>query len=193
MPLVIVAFFSRHARFLDYGGGYGIFVRLMRDYGFDFYRQDRYTENLFAVGFDAEDQPGAIYELVTAFEVFEHLAQPLEEIEKMLAYSRNVLFSTQLLPISTPDLNTWWYYGLDHGQHIALYSRGSLQEIARHFGLNVYSCGSALHLFTEKKLPPAAFALIGRLGRRAPWLAKLAHRHSLLPADYTALTGRQPE
>jgi hypothetical protein len=191
VPLIILALFTREARFLDYGGGYGLFARLMRDYGFDFYRQDRYAENLFAAGFDAEDHPGTAYELVTAFEVFEHLPQPLEEVEQMLAYSRNVLFSTQLLPTPAPDLNQWWYYGLDHGQHVALYTRESLQEIARHFGLNAYSCGSALHLLTEKKLPPAAFALIGRLARRAPWLARLVHRRSLLPFDYFALTGRQ--
>src|SRR5437764_1504467 len=35
---VISAFFDADARFMDYGGGYGLFVRLMRDMGFDFYR-----------------------------------------------------------------------------------------------------------------------------------------------------------
>ena len=35
-------------KFLDYGGGYGIFVRLMRDRGFDFYRYDKHCSNLFA-------------------------------------------------------------------------------------------------------------------------------------------------
>lgn len=190
-PLVIATFFNRQTRFLDYGGGYGMFVRLMRDYGFDFFRQDRYAENLFAAGFDADDHPDATYELVTAFEVFEHLAQPLAEIEQMLRFSRNVLFSTQLLPTPAPDLNTWWYYGLDHGQHLALYTRESLRQLGRHFGLNVYSCGSALHLLTEKRLPPAAFAVIGRIGRVVPWLASLLHPHSLLSSDYAALTGKR--
>src|SRR5437870_10002677 len=32
---------------LDYAGGYGVFVRLMRDLGYDFYRQDPYCENIF--------------------------------------------------------------------------------------------------------------------------------------------------
>ena len=39
-------------KFLDYGGGYGVFVRLMRDVGFDFYWQDKHTENLFAKEFE---------------------------------------------------------------------------------------------------------------------------------------------
>lgn len=190
-PLIIVALYDRHARFLDYGGGYGMFVRLMRDHGFDFYRYDGFAENLFAAGFDIEDSPSATYEMVTAFEVFEHLAQPLEEIGKMLSYSCNVLFSTQLLPAPAPSLNQWWYYGLEHGQHVAFYSRDSLRQLALYFDLQLYSCGNALHLLTEKTLPPIVFSLLGRLGQRAPWLARLIHRRSLLPRDYAALTGRQ--
>src|SRR6187551_714050 len=68
---IIKLFFSRKTKFLDYGGGYGMFVRLMRDKGFDFYRYDTYCKNMFAEGFD--DKGELDYELITAFEVFEHL------------------------------------------------------------------------------------------------------------------------
>ncbi len=50
-----------------------MFVRLMRDNGFDFYRSDRQCENLFAKGFEASLDVSPSYELLTAFEVFEHL------------------------------------------------------------------------------------------------------------------------
>ncbi len=40
--------------FLDYAGGYGVFTRLMRDIGFDFYWHDPYTQNLFANGFEKD-------------------------------------------------------------------------------------------------------------------------------------------
>jgi hypothetical protein len=40
--------FSSDGIYLDYGGGYGIFVRMMRDKGFNFYRQDVFCNNLFA-------------------------------------------------------------------------------------------------------------------------------------------------
>jgi hypothetical protein len=43
---IIQLLFSKSKRFIDYGGGYGLFVRMMRDRGFDFYRQDIYCENL---------------------------------------------------------------------------------------------------------------------------------------------------
>jgi 2-polyprenyl-3-methyl-5-hydroxy-6-metoxy-1,4-benzoquinol methylase len=40
------------------------------------------VKNMFAVGFD--DQGDQDYELITAFEVFEHLVDPMTEIENML-------------------------------------------------------------------------------------------------------------
>src|SRR5262249_39177480 len=49
---VILAFFNSDARFMDYGGGYGLFVRMMRDLGIDFYWSDKFCENLFAKGFE---------------------------------------------------------------------------------------------------------------------------------------------
>ena len=42
---LIYLFFDKRGKFLDYGGGYGVFVRLMRDIGFDYYWQDKYTKN----------------------------------------------------------------------------------------------------------------------------------------------------
>ena len=39
--IIISLFVNRNGRFLDYGGGYGIFTRLMRDYGYDFYSYDK--------------------------------------------------------------------------------------------------------------------------------------------------------
>jgi hypothetical protein len=46
--------FPRAQHFLDYGGGAGLFVRLMRDRGFDFYLLDKYCANVFAAGFEAK-------------------------------------------------------------------------------------------------------------------------------------------
>ena len=50
--LIIYFLFDKNKKFLDYAGGYGIFVRLMRDIGFDFYWYDKYSENLLARGFE---------------------------------------------------------------------------------------------------------------------------------------------
>jgi hypothetical protein len=39
---LIYFLFNTKGQFLDYGVGYGVFVRLMRDIGFDYYWQDKY-------------------------------------------------------------------------------------------------------------------------------------------------------
>jgi len=75
--VVLYFLFDRRGRFLDAAGGYGIFTRLMRDIGFDFYWTDKYSPNLTARGFEAEAGPGAPYTAVTAFEVMEHLPDPV--------------------------------------------------------------------------------------------------------------------
>lgn len=104
---LLTLFFQCDGSFVDYGGGYGLFVRLMRDKGFDFYRYDTFCENLFAKSFDTVFPSNPSYELVTAFEVFEHLVDPLSEIEKMLQFSPNIFFSTGLLPPTNPKPGEW--------------------------------------------------------------------------------------
>ncbi len=186
---IITAFFDRRARFLDYGGGYGLFVRLMRDQGFDFYRYDKFCANLFAKGFDADIASPQQYELVTALEVFEHLVNPLAEIEQLLTFSKNVLFSTILIPPGNPRPNEWWYYGLDHGQHVALYTQQSLKLIAKRFQLNLYTNGTSLHLLTNQKVSPFWFNGLSRY-KVARLLSILASNKSRLADDYYQATGK---
>lgn len=151
---IIKLAFNKKAKFLDYGGGYGMFVRLMRNRGFDFYRQDVYCENLFSRHFDIEDiDTKSGFEMLTAYEVFEHLPNPIEEIENMLKFSDSILFSTQIqLEKSYKSVDDWWYFTPETGQHVALYSKKSLQFIADKYNLNLYTNGRNYHLLTKKKL-----------------------------------------
>ncbi|MEN8263816.1 MAG: class I SAM-dependent methyltransferase [Nitrospirota bacterium] len=152
---IIFRFFDYKSRFLDYAGGYGTFTRLMRDIGFDFYWHDPFTQNLFARGFEyVPEETNCSFDLLTSFESYEHFADPVNEMEKMLGISRNILFTTILLPNPVPEPEEWWYYGLEHGQHISFYSAKTLDYLSRRFGLNYYSLGW-IHLFTEKPLPKA--------------------------------------
>ncbi len=170
--------FNHHAMFLDYGGGYGLFVRLMRDLGYDFYWHDKYCQNLFSQGFEADLDHHSHYELVTAFEVFEHFVNPIEDIRTILQFSKNLLFSTTLLPPDNPKPEEWSYYSLHEGQHIGIYTPQALQILATRFGLNLYSNGSTLHLLTEKTIDPEKFTQLvqaQRADQRKP---------SLLEPDY---------
>lgn len=150
MTLFIYLFFNNKLKFLDYGGGSGLFVRLMRDIGLDFYWQDLYAQNIFAHGFELNSDLKNI-DLITSFECFEHFVDPIKELESILKISRNILFTTQLLPNKIPDINSWWYYALDTGQHISFYSLKTLNFIANKYNLNLYSWGST-HFLTDKKL-----------------------------------------
>ncbi|WP_157135549.1 class I SAM-dependent methyltransferase, partial [Kamptonema sp. PCC 6506] len=154
---IITKIFNSNANFLDYAAGYGLFVRLMRDIRFNFYWYDKYCDNIFAKGWEANLQDDRQYELITAFEVFEHFVNPIDEINKLLNYSRNILFSTELLPENQPKPQEWWYYAPHEGQHISLYTPKSLSIIAERLGLNLYSNGSSIHLLTEKNIPQDLF------------------------------------
>ncbi len=177
--------FPQASRFVDYGGGYGMFVRLMRDKGFDFYRSDKYAKNLFAKQFEASETIS--YDLLTAFEVFEHLVNPTDEVERMLKLSDAIFFSTTLLPVHQPKPGEWWYYCLDHGQHVGIYTKQTLTFLARKFSIFLYSDHKNFHLLTRKPVNPQLFQLSVGFGKWVDVL--LPKRPSLLPQDYFSITG----
>lgn len=185
---IIKAFFNENADFIDYGGGYGVFVRMMRDKGFSFYRYDTYCENLFAKNFDIADRKqNGHYELLTSFEVFEHLEDPLADIQKMLQYSRSILFSTELLPEhKIQKAEDWWYILPETGQHIAFYTKASLKIIADKFNLNYYTIDNNLHLFTPLKISSIKLKLLHNRFYRY-FISKTHKRKSLLQDDFNFL------
>jgi hypothetical protein len=179
--------FNPAGRFLDYGGGYGVFVRLMRDRGFDFRWEDPFCKNLFAA--DHEHQAGERYELVTAFEVFEHLPDPGAGLAAMVERSENVFFSTDLLPPGPPQPKDWWYYALDSGQHVALYTRAALGKLGERHGLRLLTNGRNLHLLTRRNISRLWFRLACS-GRLAPWLSRWGRRPSLQAKDHREVLAR---
>ncbi len=162
VSILIFFCFDSSKKFLDYAGGYGIFTRLMRDIGFDFYWHDDYTQNLLARGFEMRDKK---YELLTAFEVFEHFENPLDEVKKMLQLSDNILLSTVTIPEKIPSRN-WWYYGFEHGQHISFYSKNTFETLSNILGLK-YSNFGELHLLSKNKkisLNPFLLKILSKSG-----------------------------
>jgi hypothetical protein len=148
---ILTTHFNYKGLFLDYAGGYGLFTRLMRDKGFNFYNTDIYCQNLFAENFDLGDLPqNSVFDLVTAFEVFEHLPNPVHEIKTILTHSDNLLFTTELQPTELADISTWAYISPETGQHIAFYNEKSLAYLATLLGYNFYTDGKFLHLFSKQ-------------------------------------------
>ena len=145
---------SVNGTYLDYGGGYGIFVRLMRDKGFNFYLYEMYAQNLFAKYFEMEDaETKNGFDCLTAFEVFEHFVNPVEEIEKMFRWAKTIIFSTELQPNDYIEKAAdWWYFVPEAGQHVSLYSLDSLLQLKKYFDCHLYTDKNHIHILSKVAL-----------------------------------------
>lgn len=161
--LLIFFFFDKNKKYLDFAGGYGIFTRLMRDIGFDFFWKDKYSTNLVARKFEFNTKDSI--ELITSFESFEHFADPILEIERMLSISKTILFSTDVFENEVPGTSEWAYYGLSHGQHISFYTIETLTYIANKYNLFLYTNNKSIHLLTDKKISSLYFKVILKMNR----------------------------
>src|SRR5580704_271178 len=164
---------------VDFGAGHGIFVRMMRDRGFNFFWSDPYASNDYARGFEAPS--GKKVEFLTAFEVLEHLPDPVSDISRLMELSDNVFVSTGIVPTPTPKVNDWWYFMPSSGQHISFYTKESLQSLATRFQRHLLSTDS-YHLFSSKRHSRPLFQLAVR-PRAARILNSMFRRPSLIPSD----------
>ena len=148
MDFLLSSYYGKeNSSFLDYGGGYGIFTRMMRDRGYDYLWYDKYAQPLLARGFEYQNQKVAA---VTAFELFEHFTNPIMEIEEIFKYSKEVIFSTECYgaDLEIPDTE-WPYFAYESGQHTFFYSKKTLKYIAEKYNLE-YRNVLGLHWFTQK-------------------------------------------
>jgi hypothetical protein len=158
--MVLYSFFDHRGKFLDYGGGTGLFARLMRDHGYDFWWSDPFTKNIFARGFEFDPSYHNNFEAVTSFECFEHFIDPLAEIKKILSLAPAIIFSTEIFSGKAPSPDKWPYYYFSHGQHISLFSLRSLQAIARENNLHLLTNKKSFHVLSPKKHSSAAFQIL---------------------------------
>ena len=157
ISLLIDTCFPDAKKMIDYAGGYGVFVRIMRDAGYEFYREDKFCENIFAKHFDVNDIPKQKFDIVTGFEVLEHFNNPLIEIENIFKYSDVAVFSTVITPKTNKEIEDWWYIVEETGQHISFYSDQSMKFIAEKFQKNYYCKNGNIHIFSTNKIDKSKF------------------------------------
>lgn len=174
-------------RILDYGGGSGLYTRLMRDRGYDAYWWDGYCDNLLAIGFDAD--LSASYDLLTAFEFVEHLPEPMQEFEHMRARAPRLLLSTELVPDRIADLRLWPYLAPEAGQHIGFFTERSLRIVAERLRLKLSSNGRNLHLLAPETVPGWWLRTLRNAKHARRW-AWLGQRVPLTYTDAQAVRAR---
>lgn len=152
-------------RHLDYGGGSGLLSTVLRDKGWDSTTYDPF------VNADLKVADLGCYDLVTAFEVFEHVTDIdglLRNLYTLCKPDGLVLFSTLLSDgeIAPGKKVTWWYAGPRNG-HISLFSAKSLHVCMQRSGLQVASFSANLHM-AFRQLPQWASHLMKQPEPAAP-------------------------
>jgi hypothetical protein len=158
-----------------------MFTRMMRDRGHHFFHRDPHCRNLFAAGLEADPHANR-FDFLTAFEVFEHLRDPHANLAQLDALADHWLVSTEPVPDPAPLPGQWWYYVLDGGQHISLWSRRALQTVAHHYGRTLTSY-RGLHLFSKCKVNSRWVVHLLR-DRTTRVLDPFRRRRSLLQDDF---------
>jgi 2-polyprenyl-3-methyl-5-hydroxy-6-metoxy-1,4-benzoquinol methylase len=129
-------------KLLDYGGGNGKLAMLLREAGIDAQSWDP----MDAHGESAP--PRAAFDLVTAFEVFEHTPEPLATAEQALGALKEggvLVFST--LTIDEPPSRTLdhWYIAPRNG-HITIHTARSLDALFGSLGYQLRHFNAGLHM-----------------------------------------------
>jgi len=157
----IASLFGKDAgriRHLDYGGGNGALSGLLRAQGFASTSYDPFV--------DLTVDPRSLgkFDLITAFEVFEHVpdvAALMSNLAALRAKEGVILFTTLASDgnIGPNQRLNWWYASPRNG-HISLFSRKSLLCLAVRNSLNFGSLNDGLHVFWSQA-PSFASQLFG--------------------------------
>jgi hypothetical protein len=132
------------ASHLDFGGGSGLTSRLLRDRGWQSSSHDHFVDGRRKLS------QAATYDLVTAWEVFEHVADPrrlMADLSRVAHPQSVIMFSTLLSDghIGRGQALDWWYLAPRNG-HVSLYSRTSLATLLRAYGFKVFHLNEGTHV-----------------------------------------------
>ena len=170
------------ARLLDYGCGLGFFLDAAYDHGFDVegaefnayareYIRKRYRYPIFG----PEEVAGrGRYDVITMFDVIEHLHEPLETLEEL----RGVLNDEGVLVLLTMDSTSIASRVLGKRledfrrirEHLYFFNRANLRSILETKGFEVLKTESIGHSFEFKLLASRIRAVMPAIGAPIEWL-----------------------
>jgi SAM-dependent methyltransferase len=136
---------GRAIRHLDYGGGGGLVSRLLNEAGWRSTSYDPFVNP------ETRIADLGRFDLITAFEVFEHVPDVnglIHNLHALLAPGGMVIFTTLLSDGKLrPGEHITWDYVAPRNGHISLYSSASLALLAHHYGWNFASFSELIHTF----------------------------------------------
>jgi SAM-dependent methyltransferase len=139
---------GKEVRHLDYGGGSGLLSERLREKGWQSTSYDPFVDR--AVSLSGLGR----FDLVTAYEVFEHVPDVrrlIADLASLLNPEGVVLFSTLL---SDGNVSPWypltWWYAAPRNGHISLFSAKSLAALGAIEGFSVGSFSQDLHAYWKE-------------------------------------------
>lgn len=137
-----------------YKGAYPDKSKTMLDYGAG---NCGFAKNLNSVGYNCESwdtmwgtpAPNKQYDIVTCFEVFEHVPDPIEtlkEIMQFVAPGGKLVFSTLMnngMIVNRPETGFW--YMVPRNGHICMHSYESLNYLAKSLDLQCTHLNNSMH------------------------------------------------
>lgn len=133
---------------LDYGGGNGRTVELMRTMGWAYDCWDPFGHT------DMAPENAGRYNFCSSMEVFEHTPDPVGSlrslVEKCSPDKLMIMIGTGAHDgIVTDETRLNWWYAAPRNGHISLYSKKSLEMLAAKFGLDYVSLSMGTHLMVR--------------------------------------------
>ena len=145
-------------RHLDFGGGIGLMSKLLRE-------EANWQSTSFDPFVNKDVDPATLgqFDLITVFEVFEHVpnvGELVKTLSSLLVPDGIVLFCTLMSDGNiVPGQRLCWWYASPRNGHISLFSRQSLKLLGAKVGFKGGSFSDDFHVFW-KQVPPWASHMI---------------------------------
>ena len=153
------------AKCLDFGAGSGLFTGLMRSSGRDFLSYDALQSAHFSSDYVVEGLGAIKPEVITAFEVFEHLPKPGATLAELFSQGAKLIIFTTWFIDEQDD--AWVYYIPDSGQHVFFFKEAAIANYAATFGYEMVGSQYFYILYSPHLMSQAAREAIQHFARHS--------------------------